>query len=240
MKHAYVCKNIVLLRTGMVKKTKTGYLKKGNMWYSFTHTQCMKYKNFSNCSEKCAEMRFVMDNTVNKKLNSGVSSKGRELAIDAVFIALTYVFTAFVNIKLPIAANGGLIHLGNIPLFVAAIVFGWKTGMIAGGIGMALFDMLSGFWATWAPFTLIIAGLMGFTVGKITEKKQSYVRNVVAILAAMIIKIVGYYIAEGIIYGNFIAPAKSIPGNIVQVGVAAIIVLPISVRLKKAADKIFS
>ena len=26
-----------------------------------------------------------------------------------MFIALTYVFTAFVNIKLPIAANGGLI-----------------------------------------------------------------------------------------------------------------------------------
>jgi uncharacterized membrane protein len=123
---------------------------------------------------------------------------------------------------------------------VAAIVFGWKTGMIAGGIGMALFDILSGFWATWAPFTLIIVGLMGFAVGKITEKKQSYVRNIIGMVVALIIKIVGYYIAEGIIYGNFVAPLKSIPGNILQVGVAAIIVLPISVRLKKAANKIFA
>ena len=107
-----------------------------------------------------------MENIVKKaevKNNTAKSSnKIQELAIDAVFIALTYVFTAFINIKLPIAANGGLIHLGNIPLFVAAIVFGWKTGMIAGGIGMALFDMISGFWTTWAPFTLIIVGLMGF------------------------------------------------------------------------------
>lgn len=181
-----------------------------------------------------------MENVADKKIHTGTSSKVRELAIDAVFIALTYVFTAFVNIKLPIAANGGLIHLGNIPLFVAALVFGWKTGMIAGGIGMALFDMLSGFWATWAPFTLVIVGLMGFATGKITERKQSYLRNAVAMVVALLIKIVGYYIAEGVIYGNFIAPVKSIPGNIVQVGVAAIIVLPISVRLKKAADKMFA
>lgn len=168
------------------------------------------------------------------------SSKVKMLAVNAVFIALTYVFTAFVNVKLPIAANGGLIHLGNIPLFIAAIVFGWKTGMIAGGIGMALFDALSGFWATWAPFTLVIVGLMGFAVGKITEKKQSYLRNAIAMGVALIIKIVGYYIAEGILYGNFVAPVKSIPGNIVQVVVATIIVLPISVRLKKEATKIFS
>ena len=39
------------------------------------------------------------------------------LSITALFVALTYVFTAFVNIRLPIAANGGLIHLGNVPLF---------------------------------------------------------------------------------------------------------------------------
>ncbi len=184
-----------------------------------------------------------MENIVKKaevKNNTAKSSnKIQELAIDAVFIALTYVFTAFINIKLPIAANGGLIHLGNIPLFVAAIVFGWKTGMIAGGIGMALFDMISGFWTTWAPFTLIIVGLMGFAVGKITEKRNSYVTNIAAFTVAAIIKVVGYYIAEGVIYGNFIAPVSSIPGNLVQILVAAVIVLPISVRLKKAAGKIF-
>ena len=34
----------------------------------------------------------------------GYSTK--ELVLDAMFIALTYVFTAFVNVRLPIAANG--------------------------------------------------------------------------------------------------------------------------------------
>ena len=35
------------------------------------------------------------------------------LTVTAIFVALTYIFTAFINVRLPIAANGGLIHLGN-------------------------------------------------------------------------------------------------------------------------------
>lgn len=31
----------------------------------------------------------------------------RFITITALFIALTYVFTAFINIRLPITANGG-------------------------------------------------------------------------------------------------------------------------------------
>ena len=48
-------------------------------------------------------------------------SKTIEITMAALFIALTYVATAFINVRIPfLAANGGLIHLGNIPLFVAA------------------------------------------------------------------------------------------------------------------------
>lgn len=45
----------------------------------------------------------------------------RFITITALFIALTYVFTAFINIRLPITANGGLIHLGNVPLLSAPL-----------------------------------------------------------------------------------------------------------------------
>lgn len=160
------------------------------------------------------------------------------LTVTALFTALTYLFTAFINVRLPIAANGGLVHLGNIPLFIGAILFGRKTGMIAGGIGMGLFDLLSG-WTLWAPFTLVIVGLMGYVVGKMTEKEahQNYFWYVAAILAACVIKVAGYYIAEAVIYGNLIAPAASIPGNLVQIGVAAVIVLIVIVPLNTAARK---
>ena len=55
-------------------------------------------------------------------------NKVQFIAVTAMAVALTYVFTAFVNVRLPIAANGGLIHLGNVPLFIMAILFGKKTG----------------------------------------------------------------------------------------------------------------
>ena len=58
------------------------------------------------------------------------------------------------------------------------------------------------------------------------------------IVAACVIKVVGYYIAEGIIYGNWIAPFTSIPGNLVQIGVAAVVVLIVIEPLRKAANKI--
>lgn len=162
------------------------------------------------------------------------TSKAKALAIDGLFIALTCVVTAFINIRLPIMANGGLIHLGNVPLFIAAILFGKRTGALAGAVGMGLFDLLSG-WAIWAPFTFVIVGFMGFTVGAVTEKTnhKSYFWNVIALILAGIIKVIGYYIAEGIIYGNWVAPATSILGNVVQICVAAIIVLPIIPMLKK-------
>ena len=76
---------------------------------------------------------------MNTKQTAAVSKSGyntKELVLDAMFIALTYVFTAFVNVRLPIAANGGLIHLGNVPLFICAILLGKRTGMLAGALGM--------------------------------------------------------------------------------------------------------
>lgn len=170
------------------------------------------------------------------KAQPNTTSNVKFITFTALFIALTYVFTAFINIRLPIAAAGGLVHLGNVPLFICAIIFGKKSGAIAGGVGMALFDLLSG-WTAWAPFTLVIVACMGYTVGAITEKHHGLKWDALAIAAACAIKVTGYYIAEGILYGNWIAPAASIPGNLVQIGAAAVIVLLTVEKLRTAAIK---
>jgi uncharacterized membrane protein len=159
-------------------------------------------------------------------------SQTKQLAYAALGIALVFLCTVFVNVRLPIAANGGLIHLGNVPLFIIAILYGRRLGALAGGIGMALFDVVGG-WFLWAPFTLLIVGLMGYTVGAICEKNQTLKAYVLAVAAACSIKVVGYYCAESIIYGNWLAPMTSVPGNLVQIGVAAAIVLPVVPKLRK-------
>ncbi|MET3730274.1 putative membrane protein [Fictibacillus halophilus] len=171
---------------------------------------------------------------MNTTYSSIQSTKTRMLVISALFVALTLVATMFINIKLPIAGNGGLIHLGNIPLFVAAFVFGRRTGAIAGAFGMGLFDLLSGY-TIWAPFTFIIVGAMGYVAGVIAEKvpgKRVLVYSM-AVVVAMLIKVVGYYFAEVVLYSNWIVPFGSIPGNILQVGFAGLVVVPLVARIKK-------
>jgi uncharacterized membrane protein len=171
---------------------------------------------------------------VNTTLSSRATNKTQALVINALFVALTLVATMFINLKLPIAGNGGLIHLGNVPLFIAAFVFGRRTGAIAGAFGMGLFDLISG-WTIWAPFTFIIVGAMGYVAGLIGEKvpgKRVVVYSI-AVIAALLIKIVGYYFAEVVLYGNWIAPFGSIPGNVLQVVFAGLVVVPLVARIKK-------
>lgn len=192
--------------------------------------------NYNTIKERSVLKNYISYKKSGSEENTMKENKVQFIAITAMAVALTYVFTAFVNVRLPIAANGGLIHLGNVPLFIMAILFGKKTGAIAGGVGMGLFDLLSG-WTAWAPFTFIIVGIMGYVVGAMTEKYDQYGWKVAAIFAAFVIKIVGYYIAEIILYGNFIAPISSVPGNVVQIAVAAVVVLiviePIEIAVKK-------
>ena len=159
----------------------------------------------------------------------------RDLTVTGISIALVFVATLMINIRLPIG-YGGLVHLGNVPLFLAAIIFGKRTGALAGAVGMGLFDLMGG-WTLWAPATFLIVGLMGYVVGLIAEIKNDMTGYVIGIVLACIIKIAGYYVAEALIYGNWIQPVLSIPGNLMQIGVAAVVVLPIAGMLKKVLHK---
>ena len=190
-----------------------------------------------NTTTKSNNKEFIeipSNSTMAKDITSYKKNKftTRDLAETSLLIALVFIATRFINIRLPLASTGGLVHLGNTMLFIAAIVFGKRKGAIAGAFGMGLFDLLSG-WTAWAPFTFIIVGAMGYVVGAMTEGHHSTARDAAAIAAACVIKVAGYYIAEVIIYHNLFAPVASIPGNLVQIGTAAVIVLICVEQLRK-------
>jgi uncharacterized membrane protein len=160
----------------------------------------------------------------------------KDLVLTGLLTAIVFSATMFINIRLPISINGGLIHMGNIALFLTAFLFGKKKGAIAGAFGMGLFDILSG-WTAWAPFTFVIRGVMGYVIGSISHANNkegvNALYNIIAIIIGGIWMIGGYYMTEVILYGNWITPATSIPGNIVQIvfGCLSVILAPM---LKKA------
>ncbi|TWT00564.1 ECF transporter S component [Planomicrobium sp. CPCC 101079] len=165
-------------------------------------------------------------------------SSGRtfDLILTAMSIALVFVATLLLNIKLPITANGGLVHLGTAMLFVISIVFGPKKGMIAGAIGMGLFDLVSG-WTLWAPISFLARGLQGYLVGQIAwssgRKGNSVGFNILAAIVSVPFMLAIYYVGEAIIFGNFVVPAASIPGNLIQNAVGLIVAIPVAIALKK-------
>lgn len=164
-------------------------------------------------------------------------TKTQDIVLTGILIALVFIATRFINIRLPLSINGGLVHLGNVMLFMAAIVFGKGKGGLAGAFGMAMFDVLSG-WMAWAPFTFIIRGVMGYLVGIIAwsgnRKGNSLWMNILAIIVGSVWMLMGYYITEGILYGNWITPLTSVPGNIIQIVVGAVLGLPLIAGFKRA------
>ncbi|MGM9923467.1 MAG: ECF transporter S component [Bacillus sp. (in: firmicutes)] len=159
-----------------------------------------------------------------------------DLIITGMLVALVFVSTVFMNIKLPITANGGLVHLGTAMLFIASILFGPKKGALAGAIGMGLFDIVGG-WALWAPITIVARGLQGYIVGKIAwsngRKGSSIAWNLTATIVSIPFMVAVYYIGEGILYANWVAPLASIPGDLVQNILGIIVAVPVCVMLKK-------
>ena len=163
--------------------------------------------------------------------------KVRDLVITSLFIALVYVFTWVVKIQLPFSPNGGLIHLGNVPFFLAAIFFDKRVGMTAGALGMGLFDLTSG-WILWSPMTVISALIMGYILNKMNYKKYTLKSLILSFVLVALVKVVVYYIGEIFILSSFVAPLASIPGNLIQIGVSSVIVLVILKPMEKVFNSI--
>lgn len=160
--------------------------------------------------------------------------KTKELCIHGLLIALVAVCTMVFQI--PVSATQGYVHLGDSMILLVGVFFGARYGMVAGGIGSALADVLSGY-SHWAPFTLIIKGLMGWLIGKIAAgKKDKFFtgKNVLASVVGIAWMVFGYFIGGGILKSSFAVAATSIPENIVQGVAGAIIFFVVGAAFHKA------
>ena len=149
----------------------------------------------------------------------------KEICLLGLLIALVTVCTMVLQI--PVSATQGYVHLGDSMILLTAVFFGRKKGCIAGGIGSALADLLSGY-AHWAPFTLIIKGIMGYLIGAISDfqgerSKFFTARTILASVIGIVWMIFGYFVGGAILKSSVIVAATSIPENLVQ-GIAGMII----------------
>ncbi|MDW0114287.1 ECF transporter S component [Sporosarcina saromensis] len=171
-----------------------------------------------------------------QKATTLTNARTFDLILSSMLIALVFVATLLLNIKLPISVNGGLVHLGTAMLFIVSILFGPKKGAIAGAVGMGLFDLVSGY-AIWAPISFVARGIQGYLIGKIAwmngRNGNSFRFNLLATIASTPLMMAGYYLWEAVIFKSWVIPLTSIPGDLVQTVVGILIALPVCVLLKK-------
>lgn len=146
-----------------------------------------------------------------------------------LIMAMTFI------IRIPVPATHGYIHLGDCMIFMAVLLLGWKHGAVAAGLGSALADLIGGF-AIYAPVTFVVKFLMAAVVGLFLQKalKREHpvvvitMMEIVGMLIGGAVMVAGYYFAEGLMYGNFVAPVAEIPLNIIQCAVGAVIAAVLS------------
>ncbi|MBS6475804.1 MAG: TIGR04002 family protein [Clostridiales bacterium] len=135
------------------------------------------------------------------------------IVLGGLFAAVIAVMTGLVP-HIPIGATGGYLHFGDAFIFLAASFLPWPYALAAAAIGGGLADVLAGA-PEWALYTVVIKALIALCFTAKREKLLN-VHNWLALLFAWLISVGGYYLAEAFIYGNWVAPVASIPGNCIQ------------------------
>lgn len=181
-------------------------------------------------------------------MSSNVKLDTRELVFMGLMIALICISGSVIRVP----SIGGFVHIGDCMVFLSVILLGKKKGAVCSGLGMLLVDVLAGYYI-WAPFTLIIKATMAYICGTILEKMSSrkkVFQYITAFVVSGIFMIFGYFVARILILmlitkhlgllESVLYASKDVLGNIIQIGTASVLALPLSGVLVKSKKGIFS
>jgi uncharacterized membrane protein len=170
-----------------------------------------------------------------KKSNSALRT-----SLIAVLTAVVVVFTIIVKIPTP---TKGYLNLCDLAICFIAFTFSPLTAFIAGGLGTAIADIISGY-PQWAPISFVVHGIEGLVVAIIVKRsakeisegiKVAPLKVMLAMILCVIVVAGGYFVLTAIFMGiGFAAAAAGIPGNIVQAGVGVVAGYALSRAVVKA------
>ena len=102
--------------------------------------------------------------------------KTNTIIMTGLMMAITTIATMVIAIPVPF--TNGYIHLGDSMIFLSVLILGWRYGTVAAGVGSALADLFLGY-VHWAPWTLVIKGMMALLMGLVIAKCIGNKRNTV-------------------------------------------------------------
>ena len=151
----------------------------------------------------------------------------KSIAVYALMTALVAVAT--IAIRIPMPATDGYLNLGDAFVLFCGVVFGPIAGLIAGGIGSALADLIGGY-AHWMLPTFLIKGLEGALAGGLffllkKGRLNRFVAAGIVSVLAFVEMVAGYFFASWVMKGSAAVAWTSVPGNLAQGGVGAVLAM---------------
>ena len=148
----------------------------------------------------------------------------RLLALTGLFAALGCVGTMVLQVPSP---TGGYMNLGDAVVILGAWLLGPVYGAVAGGVGPAMADLLSGY-AVYVPATLVIKAVMAMTAA-LMYRALGKKGLLLSALAAEVPMVLGYWLfdaalvcAGGTAFTAALSGASAgIPSNLVQAAFGA-------------------
>jgi uncharacterized membrane protein len=152
------------------------------------------------------------------------------IALSAVLIAMTAVFTLLVRVPTPAR---GYVNLSDVAITFAALAFGPWVGAVAGGIGTGLADVIGGF-APFAPLSLVAHGLEGFLIGLLARGRRSVPAMAGAWAAGGLAMVAVYLVGEGLFYTGWPPALAEAPLNAFQAFVGGAVGIPLMLAVRAA------
>lgn len=184
-----------------------------------------------------------------------INTQDRVYPIVMTAMMICIIMVSIILFRIPIPFTQGYVNLSDAMVFLAVIMLGYKYGAVAAGIGGMLGDLMAGF-AIWAPWTFVIKASMALIFGLMvrfalsrseqtrrsrskensrTGDKGFISAEIIGMILAGSYMTAGYYVAEGIMYGNWIIAALGIPWNIAQFAVGIVLSVALSGALARTS-----
>ena len=160
--------------------------------------------------------------------------KMKNLTLSAMFAAVIMLMILYL-FHIPVGSSGGYVHFGDAFIYLAACFLPVPYACGAAAIGAGLADVLSGS-AIWAIPTMMIKPLTALWFTNKQEKLFNR-HNLIGVLIAGAVSIVGYYLAEVILVGSWTAPLLTIWGNVVQAVGSGILFVVMSFAIDRVSLK---
>ena len=172
-------------------------------------------------------------------MNQKRSDRTLRIVITSMFAAMIAVMTAFVKINTP---TGGVVHLGDSMIYLAASFLPLPYAMAAAGIGGGIADLLV--YPETLIYTVIIKALNAVFFSAKGDKLLTK-RNALMTIPSGLVTIVGYSISKLIrmllagdsFHSALVNALWKIPENSIQAVGSAMIFIAVAVALDKADIK---